>query len=51
MNDTLAQRSLASVWHPSTQMKLHETAPLVTRFQEDRCNNKINRICDLVGHN
>jgi len=27
MNDTLAQRSLASVWHPCTQMKLHEAAP------------------------
>ncbi len=27
MNDTLAERSLASVWHPCTQMKLHEAAP------------------------
>ena len=27
MNPTLAQRSLASVWHPCTQMKLHEAAP------------------------
>ena len=29
MTDTLAARSLASVWHPCTQMKRHEAAPPV----------------------
>ncbi len=29
MSDTLLQRSLAAVWHPCTQMKQHETLPLV----------------------
>lgn len=28
-NDTLLRRSLAAVWHPCTQMKNHETLPLV----------------------
>ena len=28
-NDSLLRRSLAAVWHPCTQMKLHETLPLV----------------------
>ena len=28
-NDMLLTRSLASVWHPCTQMKQHETLPLV----------------------
>jgi adenosylmethionine---8-amino-7-oxononanoate aminotransferase len=28
-NDELLQRSLAAVWHPCTQMKSHETLPLV----------------------
>lgn len=28
-NDTLLSRSLDAVWHPCTQMKLHETLPLV----------------------
>ena len=28
-NDDLLRRSLAAVWHPCTQMKLHETLPLV----------------------
>jgi adenosylmethionine-8-amino-7-oxononanoate aminotransferase len=28
-NATLLQRSLAAVWHPCTQMKRHETLPLV----------------------
>lgn len=28
-NDTLLQRSLHAVWHPCTQMKSHETLPLV----------------------
>lgn len=28
-NDLLLRRSLASVWHPCTQMKTHETLPLV----------------------
>ena len=28
-NDTLLRRSLDAVWHPCTQMKLHETLPLV----------------------
>ena len=27
-NQLLLQRSLAAVWHPYTQMKLHETLPL-----------------------
>ncbi len=29
MNDSLAARSLRSVWHPCTQMKLHEAQPLI----------------------
>ncbi len=29
MSDPLLQRSLAAVWHPCTQMKHHETLPLV----------------------
>ena len=29
MSDSLAQRSLRSVWHPCTQMKLHEAQPPV----------------------
>ena len=29
MSDSLLQRSLAAVWHPCTQMKHHETMPLV----------------------
>ena len=28
-NDDLLRRSLDAVWHPCTQMKLHETLPLV----------------------
>ena len=28
-NDTLLRRSLDAVWHPCTQMKVHETLPLV----------------------
>ena len=28
-NDNLLRRSLDAVWHPCTQMKLHETLPLV----------------------
>ncbi|MBE9610326.1 adenosylmethionine--8-amino-7-oxononanoate transaminase [Chitinilyticum piscinae] len=28
-NDTLLARSLAAVWHPCTQMKHHETLPLI----------------------
>jgi adenosylmethionine-8-amino-7-oxononanoate aminotransferase len=28
-NRSLLERSLAAVWHPCTQMKLHETMPLV----------------------
>src|SRR5206468_1541994 len=28
-NDVLLKRSLAAVWHPCTQMKHHETLPLV----------------------
>jgi len=28
-NDSLLRRSLDAVWHPCTQMKLHETLPLV----------------------
>src|SRR6185295_18367888 len=28
-NDLLLKRSLASVWHPCTQMKQHETVPLI----------------------
>src|SRR6188768_2928006 len=28
-NDTLLTRSAAAVWHPCTQMKAHETLPLV----------------------
>ena len=28
-NDSLLRRSLAAVWHPCTQMKQHETLPLV----------------------
>jgi len=28
-NDDLLRRSLASVWHPCTQMKSHETLPLI----------------------
>ncbi|MBE0612121.1 MAG: adenosylmethionine--8-amino-7-oxononanoate transaminase [Burkholderiales bacterium] len=28
-NQSLLERSLAAVWHPCTQMKLHETMPLV----------------------
>ena len=28
-NNSLLQRSLASVWHPCTQMKQHETYPLI----------------------
>ena len=28
-NDLLLKRSLAAVWHPCTQMKLHETLPLI----------------------
>ncbi len=28
-NPSLLQRSLATVWHPCTQMKVHETLPLV----------------------
>ena len=28
-NNTLVQRSLQHVWHPCTQMKLHESVPLV----------------------
>lgn len=29
MNDSLLQRSLRAVWHPCTQMKQHETLPLI----------------------
>src|SRR3954453_3484324 len=29
LNDMLLMRSLASVWHPCTQMKQHETVPLI----------------------
>src|SRR5574338_401034 len=29
-NESLRQRSLNSVWHPCTQMKQHESLPLVT---------------------
>ena len=28
-NDVLLKRSLAAVWHPCTQMKQHETLPLI----------------------
>ena len=28
-NDDLLRRSLAAVWHPCTQMKQHETLPLI----------------------
>jgi adenosylmethionine-8-amino-7-oxononanoate aminotransferase len=28
-NQTLLNRSLQSVWHPCTQMKHHETFPLI----------------------
>ena len=28
-NDSLLRRSLDAVWHPCTQMKVHETLPLV----------------------
>ena len=29
VNQTLINRSLQSVWHPCTQMKQHETYPLI----------------------
>ena len=29
LNDVLLRRSLAAVWHPCTQMKQHETLPLI----------------------
>ena len=36
-NHTLLTRSLAAVWHPCTQMKLHETLPLVPVARAQGC--------------
>jgi adenosylmethionine---8-amino-7-oxononanoate aminotransferase len=36
-NDLLLKRSLAAVWHPCTQMKLHETLPLVPVARGSGC--------------
>jgi len=36
-NDVLLKRSLAAVWHPCTQMKQHETLPLVAIARARGC--------------
>jgi adenosylmethionine-8-amino-7-oxononanoate aminotransferase len=36
-NDLLLKRSLAAVWHPCTQMKQHETLPLVPVARAQGC--------------
>lgn len=36
-NDVLLKRSLAAVWHPCTQMKQHETLPLVPVARGEGC--------------
>ncbi|MBI3919116.1 MAG: adenosylmethionine--8-amino-7-oxononanoate transaminase [Betaproteobacteria bacterium] len=36
-NDVLLKRSLAAVWHPCTQMKQHETLPLVPIARGEGC--------------
>ena len=36
-NDVLLKRSLAAVWHPCTQMKEHETLPLVPVARASGC--------------
>ena len=36
-NDLLLKRSLAAVWHPCTQMKQHETLPLVPLARGEGC--------------
>ncbi len=36
-NDLLLKRSLAAVWHPCTQMKQHETLPLIPIARGEGC--------------
>jgi adenosylmethionine-8-amino-7-oxononanoate aminotransferase len=36
-NDVLLKRSLAAVWHPCTQMKQHETLPLIPVARGEGC--------------
>jgi adenosylmethionine-8-amino-7-oxononanoate aminotransferase len=36
-NDVLLNRSLAAVWHPCTQMKQHETLPLIPVARGEGC--------------
>lgn len=36
-NDVLLKRSLAAVWHPCTQMKQHETLPLIAVARGEGC--------------
>ena len=51
-NKTLLSRSLASVWHPCTQMKQHETYPLIPIARGDGvwlCDTEGKRYLDAVS--
>ena len=51
-NKTLLSRSLASVWHPCTQMKQHETYPLIPIKSGDGvwlCDTEGKRYLDAVS--
>ena len=48
--DTLLARSLAAVWHPCTQMKQHETLPLVPIEWSDADEAALQQsLADLLG--